>query len=179
MSKTASTDEVLPGETFQYTILVTTSASAPRGFVLTDTLPTGLTFVDGSISSSTGLNVSEAGGELTSATFFLNSGQSAQTTFSVMVDVSAPISTVITNTVMMHDMANDLLLDASAGTMVVTKTGSTLFLPFITIPYEAPTNNAIAAPTGVTNTWSVTWDCLLYTSPSPRDQRGSRMPSSA
>ena len=23
------------------------------------------------------------------------------------------------------------------------------------------------------------WDCLLYTSPSPRDQRGSRMPSSA
>ena len=24
-----------------------------------------------------------------------------------------------------------------------------------------------------------TWGCLLYTSPSPRDQRGSRMPSSA
>ena len=23
------------------------------------------------------------------------------------------------------------------------------------------------------------WSCLLYTSPSPRDQRGSRMPSSA
>ena len=25
----------------------------------------------------------------------------------------------------------------------------------------------------------VWWGCLLYTSPSPRDQRGSRMPSSA
>ena len=25
----------------------------------------------------------------------------------------------------------------------------------------------------------VLWSCLLYTSPSPRDQRGSRMPSSA
>ena len=25
----------------------------------------------------------------------------------------------------------------------------------------------------------VVFDCLLYTSPSPRDQRGSRMPSSA
>ena len=24
-----------------------------------------------------------------------------------------------------------------------------------------------------------TWNCLLYTSPSPRDQRGYRMPSSA
>ena len=26
---------------------------------------------------------------------------------------------------------------------------------------------------------SVSYPCLLYTSPSPRDQRGSRMPSSA
>ena len=26
---------------------------------------------------------------------------------------------------------------------------------------------------------TTTWSCLLYTSPSPRDQRGSRMPSSA
>ena len=26
---------------------------------------------------------------------------------------------------------------------------------------------------------AVMWGCLLYTSPSPRDQRGSRMPSSA
>ena len=29
------------------------------------------------------------------------------------------------------------------------------------------------------NTVMEFWDCLLYTSPSPRDQRGSRMPSSA
>ena len=28
-------------------------------------------------------------------------------------------------------------------------------------------------------TWTVRKACLLYTSPSPRDQRGSRMPSSA
>ena len=27
--------------------------------------------------------------------------------------------------------------------------------------------------------FSITYGCLLYTSPSPRDQRGSRMPSSA
>ena len=29
------------------------------------------------------------------------------------------------------------------------------------------------------NKVDVHWNCLLYTSPSPRDQRGSRMPSSA
>ena len=27
--------------------------------------------------------------------------------------------------------------------------------------------------------FAIHWACLLYTSPSPRDQRGSRMPSSA
>ena len=31
----------------------------------------------------------------------------------------------------------------------------------------------------VIETFSELWNCLLYTSPSPRDQRGSRMPSSA
>ena len=40
-----------------------------------------------------------------------------------------------------------------------------------------------AAPFSVLNTpsegWSHLWICLLYTSPSPRDKRQSRMPSSA
>ena len=35
-----------------------------------------------------------------------------------------------------------------------------------------------AAKLGIPVNW-VDYTCLLYTSPSPRDQRGSRMPSSA
>ena len=42
---------------------------------------------------------------------------------------------------------------------------------------------AIFAPTAclaaLVLTFGLNWFCLLYTSPSPRDQRGSRMPSSA
>ena len=34
-------------------------------------------------------------------------------------------------------------------------------------------------PTKLANPWQQAISCLLYTSPSPRDQRGSRMPSSA
>ena len=34
-------------------------------------------------------------------------------------------------------------------------------------------------PDSVVDADQVIWYCLLYTSPSPRDQRGSRMPSSA
>ena len=36
-----------------------------------------------------------------------------------------------------------------------------------------------AAPTGRHGLFDLLGTCLLYTSPSPRDQRGSRMPSSA
>ena len=32
---------------------------------------------------------------------------------------------------------------------------------------------------GGKSSWKASYPCLLYTSPSPRDQRGSRMPSSA
>ena len=46
--------------------------------------------------------------------------------------------------------------------------------PFIwmALSVTKPTDVAFSNP-------PVFWDCLLYTSPSPRDQRGSRMPSSA
>ena len=37
----------------------------------------------------------------------------------------------------------------------------------------------IAYPKEKEMDWLMPWICLLYTSPSPRDQRGSRMPSSA
>ena len=48
-------------------------------------------------------------------------------------------------------------------TTVKTRSGR----PFVSIPYSLELNDTIA------------YVCLLYTSPSPRDQRGSRMPSSA
>ena len=45
---------------------------------------------------------------------------------------------------------------------------------FIKVEGKGPTNASAAE-----NVFSPFWYCLLYTSPSPRDQRGTRMPSSA
>ena len=39
--------------------------------------------------------------------------------------------------------------------------------------------SALAAKGFIVNKYGASQDCLLYTSPSPRDKRGSRMPSSA
>ena len=53
-------------------------------------------------------------------------------------------------------------------------------------PPEVSGSNPIVSPNGQPNvTWIIKWDsretrdCLLYTSPSPRDRLLSRMPSSA
>ena len=47
-----------------------------------------------------------------------------------------------------------------------------ILMPLIfAMTYEVLARKLFLAPT--------IWACLLYTSPSPRDQRGSRMPSSA
>ena len=46
--------------------------------------------------------------------------------------------------------------------------------------YSRQLNNNIASQNGTDGNYSgLNYLCLLYTSPSPRDQRGSRMPSSA
>ena len=48
--------------------------------------------------------------------------------------------------------------------------------PIALITTLEPEGTVNAAPFSMFN---MVGDCLLYTSPSPRDQRGSRMPSSA
>ena len=45
--------------------------------------------------------------------------------------------------------------------------------------YQVSMSISDGSATGNEIAYSVTVTCLLYTSPSPRDQRGSRMPSSA
>ena len=44
---------------------------------------------------------------------------------------------------------------------------------------DAGRGRAVEGGAGVEIAVEIAGDCLLYTSPSPRDQRGSRMPSSA
>ena len=48
------------------------------------------------------------------------------------------------------------------------------FMPFISEEIWSKIKSDLESPLIISD-----WPCLLYTSPSPRDQRGSRMPSSA
>ena len=64
----------------------------------------------------------------------------------------------------------------------LAQAGADIVIADIKLDLAQETANAIAEHEGVKTTAlkvDVTNPCLLYTSPSPRDQRGSRMPSSA
>ena len=63
------------------------------------------------------------------------------------------------------------------GVVIARKGGSTLSASFTVRKISFGEGVERVFPLYSTNIESIT--CLLYTSPSPRDQRGSRMPSSA
>ena len=67
------------------------------------------------------------------------------------------------------------ILQITAGVLKLGK-----FIRMVPYPVMLGFVNGLASDfsRSVGTIWS-TWSCLLYTSPSPRDQRGSRMPSSA
>ena len=70
------------------------------------------------------------------------------------------------------------------GGVVARDLGGRLVTPSTTETHERKLLNvveemAIASGVPVPQVYVMDNDCLLYTSPSPRDQRGSRMPSSA
>ena len=72
----------------------------------------------------------------------------------------------------------DLLLDIPFGGLIIKEWQNSLYLAFENIVYQYDES------TKVLEEYIEFGDqrdniCLLYTSPSPRDQRGSRMPSSA
>ena len=80
--------------------------------------------------------------------------------FDVLIDFTAPVATI----------ANAQLCASQQKGLVIGTTGFDEQQKAILLDALKPTRAVMAANYSV---------CLLYTSPSPRDQRGSRMPSSA
>ena len=76
---------------------------------------------------------------------------------------------------------NHLLIRASADQYNGTKIGDKLYLDYLgfTSDYNQDRNNYQKDPKGPFGENINVSTCLLYTSPSPRDRYGSRMPSSA
>ena len=73
--------------------------------------------------------------------------------------------------VIADEIATPQLVAAGLGVISEESEPTGLDKSFVVIidPIDGSTNANLGLP----------WYCLLYTSPSPRDQRGSRMPSSA
>ncbi len=104
VTKTDSADPVVAGNQLTYTIVVTNNGpSQATNVSLTDTLPTGVTFVSG--TSSTGATVSAAGLASGLSLGTLDSGATA--TVTVLVGVNGDTRTTLTNTAVVSATETD------------------------------------------------------------------------
>lgn len=96
LTKTDSIDPGTAGGTLTYTLGVTNyGPSVATGVVVTDTLPTGLTFVAGGSTSAC-----TAAGQVVTCTLAgvsINPGESVSVGAAVLADASLPLGTVLTN----------------------------------------------------------------------------------
>ena len=75
-------------------------------------------------------------------------------------------------------MSSPILQATNISKRVRTSDQELVILDQVSISIEKGESLAIVGPSGAGKSTLLGF-CLLYTSPSPRDQRGSRMPSSA
>lgn len=164
-TKSVDIADPLPGDDVRYTIAVINSGvDTAAGVMLTDTLPSGVTFVDDSLSlTSTGFisgtSQAAAAGVITAAADFLGAGATMTLTFDVMVDADVISGTLITNTVQIT--GDGSLVSADATFTVITEPPPgpqdlVLYLPHITTSLNPPVLNPIGRANSA-NQWTVSW----------------------
>ncbi|MEM8862541.1 MAG: isopeptide-forming domain-containing fimbrial protein [Chloroflexota bacterium] len=159
VEKSVVDGDFLPGGTIDYSIVVSSTASAPRDFVFTDTLPAGLTYVPNSLEAPNGFSISENGGVISTGVYALNAGETLEAKFTAMIDASTAVSTVITNTVFMEDFDNGLLLSDFATSIVVTRPSTYyVYMPIVYDAVDGPVVSSITPPSGSVNEWTVNWN---------------------
>jgi fimbrial isopeptide formation D2 family protein len=142
---------VLRGETIDYTLTVTVTDGPIHNAVVTDSLPDGLTYVDGSADPATGFDAD--GQDLTWTLGTLDSG-TYEFTYSATVDSDA--TGELPNLACVDaDETDSLICDQTTvevrvPTLVIDKSAST-----DTITISGPNDDLVADPEIVT--WTLTW----------------------
>ena len=131
-AKTVDKEKALPGSELSYTIVLSYTGSTPSiDAVLTDTLVTSLSYISGSLSVDGGGLYGESGGVIT-WTGSVNNDAFVSISFDAFLTDTVEIGTSVPNTaVIAYD---GVIMELPAVTEVVTKSGSTVFLPLISKP---------------------------------------------
>ena len=152
-SKNVSSDMAIPGSQLQYSIVLLNSGGNAPNVALTDTLPSSLVYVPGSLSVPSGGEFGENGGVIT-WTGSINSSAQVLINFSALLTDTAPVGSVVTNTAELS--FNGSFIELPAATTVISYSDTTVYLPII--KQQPPIVNlvSISRPTSG-NQWTITW----------------------
>lgn len=156
-SKGVDAEEALAGSVLEYTIVISNSGTASASAVVTDELPLGLTYVDGSLYVPlSGGPLYGASGNVITWTGSLNGGVQLAITFGAELTTTLAAGERVTNTVEITGAG--ILITRTATTLVISETVSPFtYLPLIFRNYPpVPTLYAVDGPNS-SNAWTVSW----------------------
>lgn len=156
-AKSVDTDEAQPGDTLQYTVVISNQGDQPASTVwMTDVLPAEVAYISDSIAVEGG-GLYGVSNDVITWTGAVNNSASVQISFDAVLTDNLSGGDVVTNTA---DLNTDgFTTTLTAATTIFTDTSSVLFLPIVKwdIPVpEAPYLWPIGQP-GADNDWTLEW----------------------
>jgi uncharacterized repeat protein (TIGR01451 family) len=154
-SKAVSDLTASAGATLDYTIVVDNSGDeTASGVVMTDTLPSGLTYVPASLVVVGGSGTSGVENGVVSWSGDVSSGESISISYSAVVSASLPMGTLIKNTALIT--VNGASIERSASTTVLNNVTNLIYFPYFVRHHHVPTLMLVSSP-DVNNQWTIGW----------------------
>ena len=159
--------EALPGDMLSYTIVITNAGTGSGSFVLTDTLPMGLSYIPNTLilESENAFGQANASGNTITATGSLSAATlnpEIKLTFGVTIANTIVSGTILTNEAQLDDGSGVHAIVAT--TKVVSQTDSFVYLPIIfnAAPAPALTVGSVTADSGsnYNQKWTVSWNSV-------------------
>lgn len=150
--KSVDKTEALPGELLKYSIVLENSADQAVDVLITDTLPAGLSYKDGSFTADGGRGSFSINGNVINWFDSLAANEQLTLRFHTAISDSVLIGAILTNTVQISGTGN--LITRTAVTSVVSQTH--MYMP---VMFKSPPTPhlALLEPVNFNNAWTIGW----------------------
>ncbi len=150
--KLVDSAEALPGGVLKYSIVLQNSGNQPSDVLITDTLPVGLSYEDGSFSADGDRGNFSINGNVINWSDSLSAKEQLTLRFQAAISDSMPINSILTNTVQIAGIGD--VFTRTAATSVISETHTYLPVTHETVPIPSL---ALLERVNANNEWTISW----------------------